>query len=540
MSTGYHTYGVDWEADYITYYFDGQQIFKTATPADMHQPMYMIANLAVGGYWPGMVNSTTPFPAEMKIDYIRAYTDGGSPTPPPPPPPPPPTIPPPTSPPPALSSKLFTLATSAPSSGTIRGTARNDTLAGTGAHNKIDGRGGSDSMSGGAGDDTYVVDRSTDSINETTNSGIDTVESKSSSYTLPVYVENLTLTGFGAQTATGNSLGNILKSNNYASTLIGGDGNDILIAGRAANILTGGAGSDIFQFDSVPNTAGRVTDFTVGTDMLDLRGLFSTYTGSNPVSDGYLSFSSDASGTQVFFDADAGGAGLKKLITTLQGPGVSPSNLVMQSDWYFNSTSGSGGSTPPPTTPPTTPPPSGSSGLFSLPTSGPGIDTMVVTGSSYTLGSTEENLMLSGSTSQSGFGNTLNNILTSNNYASTLNGGAGNDILIAGRNADVLTGGAGSDIFQFDNLPWAGTRVTDFTVGTDMLDLRNLFIASNYTGTNPVADGYLSFQSDGAGGTKVLFDADGPNPAMPWQFLVATLDNVSPASLQMQSDWFFH
>ena len=165
---------------------------------------------------------------------------------------------------------------------------------------------------------------------------------------------------------------------------------------------------------------------------------------------------------------------------------------------------------------------------------------MVVTGSSYTLGATEENLMLSGSVSQSGTGNSLSNILTSNNYASTLNGGAGNDIIIAGRNADVLTGGAGSDIFQFDNLPWAGTRVTDFTAGTDMLDLRNLFIASNYTGTNPVADGYLSFQSDGAGGTKVLFDADGPNPAMPWQFLVATLDNVSPASLQMQVDWFFH
>ena len=532
MSLGYHTYGVDWEVDYITYYFDGQQIFKTATPADMHQPMYMIANLAVGGYWPGMADGTTPFPAQMKIDYIRAYTDGGT--------APPPTQPPPTQPPPTLSSKLFTLPTSEASSGIIRGTARNDTLTGTAAHNKIDGRSGSDSMAGGGGDDTYVVDRATDSVNENANSGIDTVESKSSSYTLPAYVENITLTGVGPQTANGNALGNILKSNNYASTLNGGDGNDILIAGKAANVLTGGAGSDIFQFDAVPNTAGRVTDFTVGTDALDLRGLFSNYQGSNPVADGIISFSSDGTGgTQIFFDADGAGSGLKKLITTLQG--VSPSSLVMQSDWYFNSTTGSGGSvTGPSTPPPTTPPPSGSTGLFSLPTSGPGIDTMVVTGSSYTLGATEENLLLSGSFSQSGTGNSLNNILTSNNYASRLNGGAGNDILIAGRNADVLTGGAGSDIFQFDNLPWQTTRVTDFTVGTDMLDLRNLFIASNYTGTDPVADGYLSFQSDGAGGTKVLFDADGPNPTMPWQFWVATLENVSPASLQMQKDWFFH
>ena len=77
MSAGYHTYGVDWQADYITYYFDGNQVWKTPTPSDMHEPMYMIANLAVGGYWPGMVNSTTPFPAQMKIDYIRAYADKG-------------------------------------------------------------------------------------------------------------------------------------------------------------------------------------------------------------------------------------------------------------------------------------------------------------------------------------------------------------------------------------------------------------------------------------------------------------------------------
>ncbi len=78
MSAGYHTYGVDWQKDYITYYFDGNQVWKTPTPADMNEPMYMIANLAVGGYWPGMVDGTTPFPAEMHIDYIRAYADKGS------------------------------------------------------------------------------------------------------------------------------------------------------------------------------------------------------------------------------------------------------------------------------------------------------------------------------------------------------------------------------------------------------------------------------------------------------------------------------
>lgn len=73
MTTGFHTYGVDWEPNTITWYFDGQKVFQAATPADMNKPMYMLANLAVGGYWPGSPNSTTPFPAQMQIDYIRAY-----------------------------------------------------------------------------------------------------------------------------------------------------------------------------------------------------------------------------------------------------------------------------------------------------------------------------------------------------------------------------------------------------------------------------------------------------------------------------------
>ena len=39
----------------------------------MNKPMYMIADLAVGGYWPGDPDASTPFPAQMKIDYLRAY-----------------------------------------------------------------------------------------------------------------------------------------------------------------------------------------------------------------------------------------------------------------------------------------------------------------------------------------------------------------------------------------------------------------------------------------------------------------------------------
>ena len=40
----------------------------------MHQPVYLLANLAVGGAgsWPGVADPSA-FPATMSIDYIRVY-----------------------------------------------------------------------------------------------------------------------------------------------------------------------------------------------------------------------------------------------------------------------------------------------------------------------------------------------------------------------------------------------------------------------------------------------------------------------------------
>jgi beta-glucanase (GH16 family) len=71
----FHNFGVDWEPDLITWYFDGKPVAQSATPTDMHQPMYLLANLAVGGEgsWPGAPDATTPMPAHMLIQYVRVY-----------------------------------------------------------------------------------------------------------------------------------------------------------------------------------------------------------------------------------------------------------------------------------------------------------------------------------------------------------------------------------------------------------------------------------------------------------------------------------
>ncbi len=69
----FHVFAVSWDADNVIWYIDGKPVGRHATPADMHKPMYMLANLAVGGNWPGSPDASTRFPATYQIDYIRAY-----------------------------------------------------------------------------------------------------------------------------------------------------------------------------------------------------------------------------------------------------------------------------------------------------------------------------------------------------------------------------------------------------------------------------------------------------------------------------------
>ncbi len=69
---GLHTFAVDWEPGSITWYVDGTERFRT-TENVPSVPMYVLANLAVGGDWPGNPDAATLFPNTMDIDYIRVY-----------------------------------------------------------------------------------------------------------------------------------------------------------------------------------------------------------------------------------------------------------------------------------------------------------------------------------------------------------------------------------------------------------------------------------------------------------------------------------
>ncbi len=80
IENDYHTYGLWWQKDDIRWYIDGKQVLEE-TPSTIpsggewvwNNPAYMILNVAVGGTWPGSPDSTTVWPQQMWVDYVRVY-----------------------------------------------------------------------------------------------------------------------------------------------------------------------------------------------------------------------------------------------------------------------------------------------------------------------------------------------------------------------------------------------------------------------------------------------------------------------------------
>ncbi|MBI5533271.1 MAG: glycoside hydrolase family 16 protein [Deltaproteobacteria bacterium] len=73
FTAGFHTFGLEWDAGKVVWYVDDVERFRHEGVGVPQVEMYLIANLAIGGSWPGSPDSTTQFPAYYDIDYIRAY-----------------------------------------------------------------------------------------------------------------------------------------------------------------------------------------------------------------------------------------------------------------------------------------------------------------------------------------------------------------------------------------------------------------------------------------------------------------------------------
>ena len=90
----YHVYGMIWSPQQVQFFVDDPvtNIFATFTTNDVAKaggqwvfdhPFFLVLNLAVGSTnsWSGGPDATTPFPANMLVDYVRVYQWNSSPAP---------------------------------------------------------------------------------------------------------------------------------------------------------------------------------------------------------------------------------------------------------------------------------------------------------------------------------------------------------------------------------------------------------------------------------------------------------------------------
>ncbi len=229
---------------------------------------------------------------------------------------------------------------------TLNGGKGNDTLwGGLGADTFLLDT-GRDVLYGGGGNDTFHVSAG-DTVYEASGEGTADRVIAYSSFTLAAGQEIEILQAAEIATATpmelrGNAKANQIIGNASANrlfgalgddTISGGGGSDTIIGGLGRDRLTGGAAADTFVLMPGAKNADTITDFTRGTDKLQLSAaefgaglaagalgsaqFASNRSGNATTADHRLIYENDTG--RLFFDADGNGAGGKTLIAILQG-----------------------------------------------------------------------------------------------------------------------------------------------------------------------------------------------------------------------------
>jgi hypothetical protein len=314
---------MEWTSQNITWFIDGKQTFKVATPADMHQPMYVLLNLAVGGNWPGTPDASVDWSkADLLVDYVRAYSLNSTTTPPSSPTP---------------SSPATTLLAVSQGTDPFDTTTRVDLeigAANTGRVYRIDdGQGGTADVAVvfDAQRDLYLANRGDWNavknalVFDTPGRGVevrnfvnvqigtgdadDVVKvagAKRGSISTGAGDDDVSITGFSSGTTSNvmNVLGgsdddtidfdgggfNVARldggsgndelqiAGGARGTLIGGTGDDRLVdVSTGAVTISGGGGADDFVFGRDANAT--VTDFAAGVDQVTLIGVSSAEVG---------------------------------------------------------------------------------------------------------------------------------------------------------------------------------------------------------------------------------------------------------------------
>ncbi|WP_458377735.1 retention module-containing protein [Pseudomonas fluorescens] len=178
----------------------------------------------------------------------------------------------------------------------LHGGAGNDVLYSGPGNDLLDGGDGIDTASYAHATAGVKVDLSLLGAQNTLGAGTDTLTA----------IENLTGSNFDDK-LTGDSHNNIITGGLGNDVLNGGGGDDLLIGGLGNNTLTGGAGEDTFQWLKGNSGHDVVTDFTPGTDKLDLSQLLQGENGTAASLDDYLHFKVTGSGDSLVTSIDVSG-----------------------------------------------------------------------------------------------------------------------------------------------------------------------------------------------------------------------------------------
>ncbi|MEC8651236.1 MAG: glycoside hydrolase family 16 protein [Planctomycetota bacterium] len=86
LNTDFHIWRLEWTPTLIRTFIDNQQVMAfdisgaaASNLEEFHAPHFVLLNLAVGGWYPGILNAsgiTAPLPAEYRVDYLRLYDNG--------------------------------------------------------------------------------------------------------------------------------------------------------------------------------------------------------------------------------------------------------------------------------------------------------------------------------------------------------------------------------------------------------------------------------------------------------------------------------
>ena len=358
---------------------------------------------------------------------------------------------------------------------TRTGTEGTDVFDGADGDDNLDGAGGSDFIMGGSGDDTLTGGGGTDYL--LGGGGADTIYGGDGGDWLRG--------GSGDDTIYGGERADTIFGDEGDDTIYGGEGDDTIIDADGDDTLTGGDGADTFSFIGGGKFAGvdgtgnnTITDFDTANDEIDLSQFTTTITFAQL--QGKMSTVTDPNDSTVV-------TGVKIDLTDFGGGTITLEGVTSTSTLTAE--------------------------MFCLPDCESPVDEVLVddpvmgnenrnfyigyeNDDTYTtLGGND--IVFAEEGDDTIYGGEGDDYLVGGEGADTIEGGAdddwlyggeGDDTITGGTGDDTLTGGAGADTFVFASGDGSDT-ITDFTNGTDKIDLSAISSISGFTDLTVTQDG---------------------------------------------------